>query len=194
METVLSETVPFSYALEGEEEEDERIINWNDRVIRSYDSYCGILDHDSFRDKFSDGDVGRDSTENPDEAVEKEAETESKESAEEAEEEEAAEAYTIKVSATAYVADCEGCSGITKTGVDVRNTTHYEGKRVIAVDPSVIPLGTDVEVTLPNGDTFVATAQDIGGWIDGYEIDVLVADRETAIEFGRQQAEVRILD
>lgn len=104
------------------------------------------------------------------------------------------QAQTLTVSATAYVATCEGCSGITKTGVDVRNTTHYEGKRVIAVDPAVIELGTTVRVELADGRTFMATAQDIGGAIDGHEIDVLVADRGTAIDFGRQDAKVTILN
>src|SRR5690606_1324618 len=43
--------------------------------------------------------------------------------------------------ATFYTAFCPtGCTGITATGIDVRNTIYYEGKRIIAVDPKVIPL------------------------------------------------------
>lgn len=96
--------------------------------------------------------------------------------------------------ATAYVADCAGCSGITKTGVDVRRTITHEGWRVIAVDPAVIPLGSTVEVRLADGNTFEATAQDVGGAIDGAEIDVLMADVRDALEFGRQAVEVRVID
>jgi len=100
---------------------------------------------------------------------------------------------SITVDATAYVATCEGCIGITKTGVDVRNTTHYEGRRVIAVDPAVIELGSVVQVTLADGRTFEATAEDVGGAINGYEIDVLVDSESKALDFGRQSAEVIIL-
>lgn len=94
--------------------------------------------------------------------------------------------------ATAYVADCAGCSGITKTGIDVRDTITYEGRRVIAVDPALIPLGSTVELRLADGTIIEATAQDTGGAIDGAEIDVLMADVESALEFGRQAVEVRV--
>lgn len=94
---------------------------------------------------------------------------------------------------TAYTAQCDGCIGITKTGVDVRHTIKYEGKRIVAVDPSVIALGTTVELRLANGRTIEATAQDVGGAIKGRRLDLLVADRATAIEFGRQDVEVRII-
>lgn len=96
--------------------------------------------------------------------------------------------------ATAYTARCKGCIGITKTGVDVRTTTEYEGKRVIAVDPKVIPLGSTVEVRLSDGEVFEATAQDTGGAIKGERIDILFARYDDAMEFGRQPVEVRIID
>lgn len=95
--------------------------------------------------------------------------------------------------ATAYVADCDGCSGITKTGYDVRNTVYTpEGLRVIAVDPAVIPLGTTVEIRLADGRTFKAKAIDVGGAINNYEIDILVDSYDKAIRFGRQAVELRI--
>ena len=53
--------------------------------------------------------------------------------------------------ATAYTAYCAGCSGITKTGVNLRKSIYHEGKRVIAVDPRYIPLGSIVRVTLADG-------------------------------------------
>jgi 3D (Asp-Asp-Asp) domain-containing protein len=96
--------------------------------------------------------------------------------------------------ATAYVADCDGCSGITKTGYDVRNTVYTpEGLRVIAVDPAVIPLGSTVEIRLADGRTFKAKAIDVGEAINNYEIDILVDSYNKAIQFGRQDVELRIL-
>jgi 3D (Asp-Asp-Asp) domain-containing protein len=96
--------------------------------------------------------------------------------------------------ATAYVADCDGCSGITKTGYDVRDTVYTpEGLRVIAVDPAVIPLGTAVEIRLADGRTFKAKAIDVGGAINNYEIDILVDSYDKAIQFGRQDVELRII-
>lgn len=96
--------------------------------------------------------------------------------------------------ATAYTADCpEGCSGITKTGLDVRNRTHYEGKRIIATDPSVIPLGTAVELRFSDGRTEQAIALDTGGAIDGNIIDYLISDNSSAIQFGRQRIQIRII-
>src|SRR5699024_7233683 len=50
---------------------------------------------------------------------------------------------TVTVTATAYTADCEGCSGVTSTGVDLNANPDA---KVIAVDPSVIPLGSEVYV------------------------------------------------
>jgi 3D (Asp-Asp-Asp) domain-containing protein len=95
--------------------------------------------------------------------------------------------------ATAYIALCDtGCSGITKTGIDVRNTTTHKGKRVIAVDPSVIPLDTTVDIRLADGTTFEATAQDTGSAIRGNRLDLLVSTEDKAWQFGRQAVEVRI--
>ncbi|WHY01848.1 3D domain-containing protein [Neobacillus sp. DY30] len=97
--------------------------------------------------------------------------------------------------ATAYVALCDtGCTGITKTGIDVRNTTTHKGKRVIAVDPSVIPLGSSVEIRLADGSTFEATAQDTGGNIRNNRIDLLVSTEDEAWQFGRQTVEIRIME
>jgi 3D (Asp-Asp-Asp) domain-containing protein len=97
--------------------------------------------------------------------------------------------------ATAYVALCDtGCIGITKTGIDVRNTTTHEGKRIIAVDPTVIPLDTAVDIRLADGTTFEATAQDTGGAIRGNRLDLLVSTEERAWQFGRQTVQLRIME
>lgn len=91
-----------------------------------------------------------------------------------------------------YTAQCEGCTGITYTGVDVRNTIHHNGMRVIATDPTVIPMYSIVEVSYP-GATFKAIALDIGSAIKGNRIDILVGSRKEAYRLGRKEGKVRIL-
>ncbi|MGD2353369.1 3D domain-containing protein [Bacillus subtilis] len=97
--------------------------------------------------------------------------------------------------ASAYTARCpKGCSGITATGLDVTGTIYHAGKRIIAVDPSVIALGSTVEIKQADGTTFEAMAQDTGGYIKGAKIDVLVARETDAIQFGRQSVQVRVIN
>ncbi|MBS0046377.1 3D domain-containing protein [Bacillus velezensis] len=97
--------------------------------------------------------------------------------------------------ATAYTAYCaEGCTGTTATGLDVSHTIYHAGKRIIAVDPSVIALGSAVEVRQADGTTFEAVAQDTGGAIKGAKIDVLVTEEADAVQFGRQSVQVRVIN
>lgn len=97
--------------------------------------------------------------------------------------------------ATAYTAYCaEGCTGTTATGLDVSHTIYHAGKRIIAVDPSVIALGSTVEVRQADGTTFEAVSQDTGGAIKGVKIDVLVANEADAVQFGRQSVQVRVIN
>lgn len=123
------------------------------------------------------------------EVKEKESEPEPK-----AKEETEPERQTINVEATYYTAECEGCIGITSSGVDVNDTIYHEGKRIIATDPTVIPTGTHVIVTTDNGETFEATAQDIGGAIQGHRIDILVETKDEARRLGRVQAQVEVVE
>lgn len=85
---------------------------------------------------------------------------------------------------TAYC-PCDKCcgktDGITATGAKAMQGT------TIAVDPNVIPYGTEVII---NGHTYIA--QDCGGAIKGKKIDIFMNDHNAAIEFGRQQADVYI--
>jgi 3D (Asp-Asp-Asp) domain-containing protein/LysM repeat protein len=93
----------------------------------------------------------------------------------------------ITVKATAYTASCAGCSGITKTGINIKANPNA---RVIAVDPSVIPLGSKVYVE-GFGE---ATAADTGGAIKGNRIDVFIPSEQDAINFGVKQLKVTILN
>ncbi|UTR14173.1 peptidoglycan-binding protein [Salipaludibacillus sp. LMS25] len=94
---------------------------------------------------------------------------------------------TLTMEATAYTAYCDGCSGITATGIDLRNNPD---EKVIAVDPSVIPLGSIVEVEGYGR----AIAGDVGGAITGQRIDLHVPSQEEAIAFGRQNVQVTIIE
>lgn len=99
----------------------------------------------------------------------------------------------ITMIATHYTSRCEGCSGITATGIDVTRTIYVNGLRVIAVDPRVIPLGSIVRVEYADGTTFKAIAGDVGGAIKNRRIDVLVASESEAYRLGKQTVTVTIL-
>jgi len=94
---------------------------------------------------------------------------------------------TITVSATAYTAFCNGCSGITATGINLRANP---GLKVIAVDPRVIPLGSKVYV---DGYGY-AVAGDTGGAIKGNKIDLFMPSQGNALKFGRKTVSVKILN
>jgi uncharacterized protein YabE (DUF348 family)/3D (Asp-Asp-Asp) domain-containing protein len=91
------------------------------------------------------------------------------------------------VSATAYTAHCNGCSGITATGINLRSNP---GLKVIAVDPSVIPLGSKVWV---EGYGY-AVAGDTGGAIKGMKIDLFMPSTDQAFGYGRKQVRVKVLN
>lgn len=93
---------------------------------------------------------------------------------------------TVNVEATAYTAFCEGCSGTTRTGIDLRANPN---QKVIAVDPEIIPLGSKVNVP-GYGE---AIAGDIGGDIKGNRIDLFMEENKDAMNYGRQQIKVEIL-
>lgn len=93
----------------------------------------------------------------------------------------------LYVSSTAYTASCNGCSGVTATGMDLKSNP---GAKVIAVDPSVIPLGTKVYV---EGYGY-AIAADTGSAIKGNKIDVFFANKSDAYRWGRKQVKIKILN
>ncbi|WP_226585956.1 G5 and 3D domain-containing protein [Halobacillus litoralis] len=94
---------------------------------------------------------------------------------------------TLYMHATAYTANCAGCSGITATGINLKANPN---KKVVAVDPSVIPLGSRVWV---EGYGY-AVAGDTGGAINGSRIDLFVPSKSEALRFGSRNVKVKILD
>ncbi|ALS79860.1 MULTISPECIES: 3D domain-containing protein [Planococcus] len=94
---------------------------------------------------------------------------------------------TMTVSATAYTAYCAGCSGTTATGIDLRANPN---QKVIAVDPSVIPLGSKVWVE-GYGE---AIAGDTGGAIKGNKIDVFIPTQGEALNWGRKNITIKVLN
>ena len=80
---------------------------------------------------------------------------------------------------TAYGSDCTGCSGRTASG------TVPEKGRTIAVDPDVIPLGSEVMI-----DGHIYVAEDTGGAIKGNKIDMVVGTGTESISDGGQEHEV----
>jgi 3D (Asp-Asp-Asp) domain-containing protein len=90
------------------------------------------------------------------------------------------------VTATAYTAYCNGCSGRTATGLNLRANP---GMKVIAVDPRVIPLGTKVYV---EGYGY-AVAADTGGAIKGFKIDLFMPSKADAYRWGRKKVKMKIL-
>ncbi len=91
------------------------------------------------------------------------------------------------VTATAYTANCSGCSGVTATGLNLKANP---SSKVIAVDPSVIPLGSKVWV---EGYGY-AIAADTGGAIKGNKIDVFISSKSQAASWGRKKVRIKVLN
>ena len=114
---------------------------------------------------------------------------------EEAVEEVEAESTTFRVTA---FCSCEKCCGEwalnrpkDENGKDIvygSTGTALVAGTSIAVDPSVIPYGSQVEI---NGHTY--TAHDTGGAINGNRIDVYFDNHQDALNFGVQRAEVFLI-
>ncbi|WP_394582245.1 peptidoglycan-binding protein [Cytobacillus firmus] len=94
---------------------------------------------------------------------------------------------TLTVESTAYTASCDGCSGVTRMGLDLKK---YPDAKVIAVDPGVIPLGSIVKVEGYG----TAIAADIGGGINGSSIDVFIPNQGDALQWGRKSVRVEIIE
>ena len=92
--------------------------------------------------------------------------------------EEVKKGWTHEFHVTAYCG-CYSCSEgygtQTSTGVTA------EAGRTIAADPDVVPYGSKVQI---NGHTYVA--EDCGGAINGYEIDIYMDEHSSTDRFGSQ--------
>jgi 3D (Asp-Asp-Asp) domain-containing protein len=93
----------------------------------------------------------------------------------------------IYMNSTAYTANCSGCSGITATGI---NLNKHPELKVVAVDPSVIPLGSRLYI---EGYGY-AVAGDTGGAIKGHRVDLFFPQQSKALDWGRRTVKVKVLD
>jgi len=93
----------------------------------------------------------------------------------------------LTMTSTAYTASCAGCSGITATGINLKENPN---QKVISVDPNVIPLGSRVWVE-GYGE---AIAGDTGGAIKGNKIDIFIPTKQEALNWGRKTVKVKILN
>lgn len=103
-------------------------------------------------------------------------------------------AKQLLVEATAYTNNPEDTvtyNGrvLTRSGYDVTDTILYEGMRIIAVDPAIIPLGTRVYVE----GIGMAIALDTGSAIKGQKIDIMMDEKEEAVTFGRKPLTIWVI-
>jgi 3D (Asp-Asp-Asp) domain-containing protein len=84
--------------------------------------------------------------------------------------------------ATAYTANCDGCSGVTASG-------QHAGHGIVAVDPRVIPLGSHLYIPGYGH----AVAGDTGGAIRGNRVDLGFNSDADAMQFGRRPVTVYVL-
>ena len=89
----------------------------------------------------------------------------------------------LSMEASAYLPSDGNGAGITATGIRA-------GYGVAAVDPSIIPLGT--RLYIPGYGE--AIAADTGGAIRGYMIDLCVESYSEAMQFGRRNVTVYVLN
>lgn len=93
---------------------------------------------------------------------------------------------SMSVTSTAYTANCNGCSGVTTGGVNLKK---YPNAKVVAVDPMKIPLGSHVYV--PGYGR--AKAVDTGSAIQGKRIDVFISKRSKALDWGRKPVHITVI-
>lgn len=107
---------------------------------------------------------------------------------------------TIDVKATAYCLCTKCCGkspsspgyGMTASGLRIIPNT---GMKVVAADPSIIPLGTHVYVEGLNGapDYGYAVVADTGSAIKNLKIDLYMETHEMALDWGRRSVRVYVL-
>jgi 3D (Asp-Asp-Asp) domain-containing protein len=111
----------------------------------------------------------------------------------------------INVEATFYCNCPECCGQWAEIGLTASGTIPVEGK-TIAVDPEIIPLGSEIIfITVPNGMEYLKTnpdgsdkifcAEDTGNpdYISGQRIDIYLNDHDLAIELGVKEMQIEVL-
>ena len=95
-----------------------------------------------------------------------------------------------------YYSDCFTVEATAYTGGGTTATGTPARYGAIAVDPDVIPYGTRMYIVSNDGYWIYgeATAEDCGGAINGYIIDLYFDSYDTCIQFGRRDCTVYILD
>lgn len=93
--------------------------------------------------------------------------------------------YELTVEASAYSYQEAGLSSYTADGTNLVNEPN-----IIAVDPSVIPLGTLVEI--PGYGVY--RAADTGGAIKGNRIDIHMTSIQAMNQFGRRTITIKVLN
>lgn len=103
---------------------------------------------------------------------------------------------TYELTAYCSCAKCCGKWGQNRPTDEAGNPIVYtatgavaEAGTTIAVDPRVIPYGSSVKIN-----DHIYIAQDTGGGIKGARIDIYFDDHQDALIFGRQKAEVFIME
>lgn len=100
--------------------------------------------------------------------------------------------YSSTYEITHYTAYCNGCTGKTASGYDVRNTIYYNGYRIVAAPPS-IAFNTKLKITYSDGTIINAIVLDRGKDITSKRLDLLVVNKDEAYLLGRQSVKVEII-
>lgn len=99
-----------------------------------------------------------------------------------------AKAHVIEDCTVTYYDICVECCG-KADGITASGTRAMPGVTV-AVDPSVIPLGSDVLVDYGDGEIHYYRADDVGAAVKGNRIDLCVSSHNEALQLGRRTATV----
>jgi 3D (Asp-Asp-Asp) domain-containing protein len=64
---------------------------------------------------------------------------------------------------------------------------------IVAADNSVLPLGTRIRVTLAGIYSGIYTVRDTGAKVQGRHIDIFIANRAAAKQFGKKMVRIHVL-
>ena len=66
-------------------------------------------------------------------------------------------------------------------------------KGVVAADPNVLPLGSEIQVENADGHSGTYRVEDTGPAVKGHEIDIYEPNHKRAKRFGRKKVQVKVL-